>query len=62
MLNAPPRGLTRNFHINTNAPPDMIPASAPASVVLFQNNEQRITAPKAPPNPAHANDTIWNTL
>ena len=62
MLNAPPRGLTRNFHINTNAPPDMIPASAPASVVLFQNNEQRITAPKAPPNPAHAKDTIWNTL
>ena len=62
ILNKPPSGLTRNVHMNTNAPPANIPEIAPARVVLFQKREHSITAPNAPPNPAHANDTIWNTL
>ena len=62
MSNAPPSGRTRYFHTNTITPPATIPDIAPASVLLFQNNAQSITAPKAAPNPAHANDTIPNTL
>ena len=51
----------RYFQINTNAPPDTIPAIAPGNVVRFQKREHIITGPNAAPNPAPANDTIPNT-
>ena len=43
-------------------PPLNIPAIAPFKFVRFQNNANSITGPKVAPNPAHAKDTIWNTL
>ena len=58
----PPSGRIRYFQINTVAPPDMIPAIAPARLQRFQNKEQSTTAPNAPPKPAHAKETILNTL
>ena len=51
----------RYFQINTIAPPDTIPASAPHLFVRFQKRAQRINGPKAAPNPAHAKDTIAKT-
>ena len=61
MFHAPPKGLTRYFQINTIAPPAITPAIAPSFVVLFQKSAVSVSAPNAPPKPAHANDTIPNT-
>ena len=57
----PPRGLTKNFHINTITPPLIIPARAPYLLQRFQKSAASIIGPKAAPNPAHAKDTIPNT-
>ena len=61
MFHTPPRGRTRYFQMNTIAPPEIIPASAPHLLVLFQNSENRTTGPNEAPKPAHENDTILNT-
>ncbi len=50
------------FQMNTIAPPATIPASAPCKVVRFQNKAQIMTPANAAPIPAHAKDTIPNTL
>ena len=49
------------FQMNTIAPPEIIPASAPMRVVRFQNSANSTTGPKAAPKPAHAKDTIVKT-
>ena len=62
MFHTPPKGRTRNFHTNTITPPLTRPVSAPGRVVRFQNRQHSISGPNAPPKPAHAKLTIWNTL
>ena len=61
MFQAPPRGRTANFQMNTMAPPPSIPARAPQRLARRQNRAHSTTAPKAPPKPAQAKETIWNT-
>lgn len=43
-------------------PPASIPASAPCQLQRFQKSAQSMTAPNAPPKPAHAKLTMPNTL
>ena len=62
MPNTPPSGLIRYFQTKTIRPPTSIPASAPCQLQRFQNSAQSITAPNAPPNPAHAKLTMPKTL
>ena len=58
--NIPPSGFRSNFHINTVAPPAIIPAIAPALVVFSQNSEKSMIGPNVAPNPAQAKDTTLN--
>ena len=60
--NIPPSLAIPNFHMNIIAPPAIIPDTIPYLLALFQKSEQRTTGPNAAPKPAHANDTISNTL
>lgn len=60
IFHAPPIGRIRYFQINTIAPPETIPASAPKRFVLLQNKEQSMTGPNEAPKPAQAKDTIPN--
>ena len=53
-----PMGLKTRFQMNTMAPPVIMPAMAPALVVLFQNRENSIIGPKVAPNPAQAKETM----
>ena len=48
--------MRRSFQINTIAPPESIPAIAPALFVRFQNRENRTIGPKVAPKPDHAKD------
>lgn len=61
MSNAPPKFRTKNFQINTVAPPAISPAIAPYLFERFQNKERSTTGPNDAPSPAHAKLTIANT-
>ena len=58
----PPNPDITYFQRNIIIPPEIIPDIAPYLLALLQNNERRTTGPNVAPKPAHANDTISNTL
>ena len=61
MFHTPPRGRTRYFQMNTIAPPEIIPASAPCQFERLQKRANNTTGPNTAPKPAHAKETMPNT-
>ena len=58
MFHTPPRGRTRYFQMNTIAPPEIIPASAPCQFERLQKRANNTTGPNTAPKPALLAGTI----
>ena len=64
MFHTPPRGRTRYFQMNTIAPPEIIPASAPCQFERLQKRANNTTGPNtvAKTCPCKGNDAEYRTV